>query len=178
MRLLFTMSLSCTLAAIAATQAFAQTSSCDGFIAHMQKALPELDAKFVKPVVVSRGAGPREDMRDMVLNLRIDGQLACDGDRFVRFEARIQEPSDAPLREGFVRVQQAAAIYKLRWSAPQAARELQTMASEAAEYLRGSAEREDHVVAGKVERHAGAAGDIGLIWTRTDRTFILVAYTP
>ena len=52
------------------------------------------------------------------------------------------------------------------------------MTAEAADYLRGSAEREDFSVAGKVERHAGEAGDIGLIWTKTDRTFILVEYTP
>jgi len=153
-------------------------ASCDGFIAHMQKTLPEMDPKFVRPVIVSRGAGPRGDTRDMVVKLRIDGQLTCDGDQFLRFEARIQEPSDAALRDGFFRVQQAAAVYKLRWTASHAARELQQMTAEAAEYLRGSAEREDHFVAGKVERHAGEAGDIGLIWTRTDRTFVLVPYSP
>lgn len=147
-------------------------------MAHMAKTLPDLDPKFVRPVVVTRGGGPRGDMRDMVVKLRIDGQLTCDGDRFMRFEARIQEPSDPQLRDGFFRVQQAAAVYKLRWSAAHAAREIHSMTAEAAEYLRGSAEREDHVVAGKVERHAGEAGDLGLIWTKSDRTFIVVEYTP
>ena len=168
--------LAIAILALPAAQAAAQSSSCEGFMAHMQKILPDLDPKFVRPVVVSRGAGPRGDMRDMVVKLRIDGQLTCDGDRFVRFEARIQEPSNSQLRDGFFRVQQAAAVYKLRWSAARAASEIQSMTAEAAEFLRGSAEREDYSVAGKVERHAGEAGDVGLIWTKSDRTFILVEY--
>ncbi len=152
-------------------------TSCEGFMAHMQKSLPELDPKFVRPVVVGGGAG-RGDQRDMVVKQRVDSQLICNGDRFVRFEARIQEPSTPPLRDAFYRIQQQASVYKLRWSASHASREIQSMTAEAADYLRGSAEREDHVVAGKVERHAGEAGDLGLIWTRNDRTFILVEYTP
>ncbi len=162
--------------ALPVAQAAAQSSSCEGFMTHMQKALPDLDPKFVRPVIVSRGTGPRGDTRDMVVKLRIDGQLTCDGDRFVRFEARIQEPSTPPLRDAFFRVQQAAAIYKLRWSSAHASRELQGMTAEAADYLRASVEREDFSIAGKVERHAGEAGDVGLIWTRNDRTFILVEY--
>jgi hypothetical protein len=152
-------------------------NSCEGFIAHMQKALPDLEPRFVRPVVVGRSGG-RGEQRDMVVKQRVDSQLVCEGDRFVRFEARIQEPSNAPLRDAFFRIQQYAAMYKLNWSASRASRELHAMTAEAAEYLRGSAEREDHVVAGKVERHAGEAGDIGLIWTRNDRSFILVPYTP
>lgn len=165
------------LAAVPAGGALAATS-CEGFMAHMQKTLPDLDPKFVRPVVVTRGASGRGDMRDMVVKLRVDSQLTCDGDSFVRFEARIQEPSNSSLRDAFFRIQQQSAIYKLRWSASHASREILSMTAEAADYLRGSAEREDHVVAGKVERHAGEAGDLGLIWTRNDRTFILVEYTP
>ena len=164
--------------ALPAGQAAAQASSCEGFMAHMQKSLPDLDPKFVRPVVVSRGAGPQGDVRDMIVKLRIDGQITCDGDRFMRFEARIHEPSSSQLRDAFFRVQQSAAMFKLRWSAAHAARVIQAMTAEAADYLRGSAEREDHVVAGKVEHHAGEAGDLGLIWTKSDRTFIVVEYTP
>lgn len=158
--------------------ALAQAASCERFMAHMQTALPDLEPKFVRPVVVTRGPGGRGEVRDMVVKYRIDSQLTCEGDRFVRFEARIQEPSTPALRDAFFRVQQAAAVHKLRWSAAHAAREIQSMTAEAAEYLRGSAERGDHFVAGKVERHAGEAGDLGLIWTRNDRTFIIVEYTP
>ncbi len=158
--------------------AAAQAASCEAFMARMQKAVPDLDPKFVRPVVVTRGGGPRLDMRDMVTKLRIDGQLSCDGDRFVRFEVRIQEPSTSQLRDGFFRVQEAAAEFKTRWSRSRVTREIQSMTAEAADYLRGSAERGDYVVAGKVERHAGEAGDLGLIWTRNDRTFIVVEYTP
>ena len=159
-------------------QAHARNNSCEAFKAYLQKNLADLSPQFVRPVVVTRGAGPANDLLDLVTSKRIDGQLACDGDRFVRFEARIALPADAALRDGFYRIQETAIRVKFGWSASRAARLIHSMTAEAADYLRGSAERGDHFVSGKVERHEGEAGDVGMIWTSADRTFILVAYTP
>ena len=62
----------------------------------------------------------------------------------------------------------------LGWSTSQASRVVQSMASDAGEYLRASIERGDVEIAGKVEEHAGAAGDVGVIWTRAERAFVIV----
>lgn len=158
--------------------AAAREASCETFMAGMKKNLGDLDPQFVRPVVVTRGAGRGTNVFDMITKERIDGQLSCEGDRFVRFEARINLPSTPALRDGFYRVQEAALRLKMGWSATRASRLILSMTAEAADYLRGSAERGDHFVAGKVERHEGEAGDVGLIWTASDRTFILVAYVP
>ena len=47
------------------------------------------------------------------------------------------------------------------------------MNGEAAEYLRASIERGDVFLAGKTEYHEDGS-DLGMIWTKTDRTFIIV----
>ena len=44
----------------------------------------------------------------------------------------------------------------------------------AADYLRGSQERGDVYVSGKVEEHVGGGVDIGLLWTLTERNFIIL----
>ena len=49
------------------------------------------------------------------------------------------------------------------------------MSSDAAEYLRASAQRGDTAVSGKVEYHQGDALDLGVIWTDEDRTLIVTA---
>lgn len=162
-----------------AQPAFAITVSCKGFMDHVQRKLSDIKPQFVRPVMVSRSAQRfGNEVRDMITTLRIDGQVYCDGDRFVRFEARIHAPFVPSLRRGFERLQVAAASYKLRWSESRAAQTLNRMERDAAEYLRASAERGDAFVSGKIEEHAGEAGDVALVWTRTDRSFILVEYTP
>lgn len=167
------------LIAVAGTgPAVARDASCEAFMDGMKKNLGDLAPQFVRPVVVTRGAGRGSSVYDMITKERIDGQLSCDGDRFVRFEARINQPSTPALRDGFYRVQESSLRLKMGMSASRASRLILSMTAEAADYLRGSAERGDHFVAGKVERHEGEAGDIGLVWTSADRTFILVAYVP
>lgn len=153
--------------------------SCQVFMEHLQKAVPDLAAQFVRPVVVSRGtAVPGAEVRDLITNLRIDGQLYCNGDRFVRFEAKIHAPFAGKLVSGFERVEHAAAQFKLQWSSAKTASTLRRMRADAAEYMRASAERGDVFVSGKIEEHAGEAGDVAIVWTRRDRSFIIVEYRP
>ena len=121
---------------------------------------------------------PGAEVRDLITKLRIDGQLFCDGDRFVRFEAKIHAPFAPSLQRGFERLQTVAASFKLQWPDSRTTATLRRMQRNAAEYLRASAERGDVFIAGKVEEHAGEAGDVALVWTRSDRSFILVEYRP
>ena len=47
------------------------------------------------------------------------------------------------------------------------------MSADAAEYLKASVQRGDTYQSGKVEYHQADALDLGLIWTDTDRTFVV-----
>jgi len=155
--------------------AVAANLSCDGFMANIQKQVTGLAPQFVRPVIVSPGRiEPGSEVRDLITSLRIDGQLYCQGDRFVRFEARVQSPYDTALLNGFESIQVAAVTFAMGWPRARAARTLRAMHARADEYLRASIERGDAFYSGKVEEHAGAAGEIGVVWTPADRAFILV----
>jgi hypothetical protein len=62
----------------------------------------------------------------------------------------------------------------LKWPLGRAEATIKRMAADAAEYLRGSRERGDVVFSGRVEEHAGGGVDIGLLWTPTDRNFVIL----
>lgn len=164
--------LAASLAAISPVSAAALT--CAEFQDTFTHAVPELSPQFGRSVVVSRGA--RGDTRELTTNSAVEGRLTCDGTRFVRFEVQLQMPSTPAGRDAFFRVQLAAAMAGLKWSRNRATQNIIGMSSEAADYLRASEERGDVSVSGKVERHAGAAGDLAAMWTKTDRTFIVLAY--
>jgi hypothetical protein len=71
--------------------------------------------------------------------------------------------------------EEAALIAAFQWDRPKVQTIVNAMSSDAAEYLRASVQRGDTYVSGKVEYHQGNALDLGLIWTDTDRTFILTS---
>lgn len=158
----------------AAAPALAAPLTCAEFQEAFAHAIPELSPQFGRSVVISRGT--RGDARELTTSSPVEGRLTCDGNRFVRFEAQLQMPSNPSGRDAFFRVQLAAAMAGLKWSRNRATQNIIGMSSEAADYLRASEERGDVSVAGKVERHAGAAGDLAAMWTKTDRTFIVLAY--
>ena len=162
--------------AVLASAGTAEAASCAAAIKGVAASAGGLKVEFVRPVIVSRGGqGDGADVLDIVTEPKIDGQLRCRGDKFTSFNARIPAAASADLRDAFFRLQQAVLVGVLQWSAAKASRTLLGMTAEAADYLRASIERGDIEVAGKVEEHAGAAGDIGLFWTRTEREFILVS---
>ena len=157
---------------LAASPAIAAGVACDAFKASVTRDSGDLNAEFIRPLVVSRGGTSELETYDLVSRARVDGALKCKGDVFISFEARIAMPADGELIGRFARVQQAAARAAVGWSSARAEREVRDIANEAADYLRASQERGDVSIAGKVEQHHPGAMDLGLIWTPSDRTFI------
>jgi hypothetical protein len=163
-------------AAALAASAPAQAATCAAAIKGIAANAGGLKVDFVRPVIVSRGGqNDGAEVLDIVTEPRIDGQLRCRGDKFLSLTARIPASANAGLRDAFFRLQQATLVGVLQWPASRASRTLLGMTAEAADYLRASIERGDIEVAGKVEEHAGAAGDIGLFWTKNEREFILIS---
>lgn len=160
--------------AVGAAPARAATS-CAAFMDAFVKAAPDLQAQFVRPVVISRGGEGGGDARDVVTGFGVDARLICVGDKFVRFEAQIPQRAQPMLIEGFNRMQVAAAMAALRWPRARALQTVNGMAKDAAEYLRASQERGDVFISGKVDRQLGRAGEIGVVWTLADRSFIIVS---
>lgn len=158
-----------TLAAAAQT---GRAPSCGMFQSSFIRETNDVNAAFVRPLVVSR-RGSSSDFFDLVTNVRIDGLLECQGDRLIRFEVKIGLPSDAATLAKFEQAQNAAVRAALAWAPARAAKAVTTMSREAEDYLRASNQRGDHVVAGKTEYHEGGA-DLGMIWTSRDRTLIIV----
>ena len=158
------------LTPLAAGQAAA--ASC-GTIQKSFAAGAGMKVDFIRPVVVSRGQGDGADVFDIVTDQKIDGQLRCRGDKFLRFNARFPASADQTVRESFIKVQHAGLISIVGWSAAHADRVAKSMAKDAAEYLFASIERGDVDLAGKVEEHAGALADIGMIYTPNEREFII-----
>ena len=161
-------------AILAAAPARAELANCAKFRAAMTRAAGELNADFVRPLVVSRGGGGGVEQYDLTSNARLDGSLQCRGETFVSFEVKVHLPADGGLTERFATAQMAALVAGLGWSAGRAKNKVASLAAEAADYLRGSAERGDHVIAGKVEEHLPGGADIGAVWSATERTFILL----
>jgi hypothetical protein len=149
-------------------------TGCAGFMASMTQALPDQHVRFEHPLVVSRNAPAfGTAVYDLAMDARVDGTLHCRGDHLVRFEAKVNVPADAQVLHAFDQLQAAALTAALKWPPARAATALRTMNGEAAEYLRASIERGDVYLAGKTEFHEEGS-DLGMIFTKTDRTFILV----
>ena len=158
----------------AVTAAAEEPAGCAGFMTSMTQSLADQHVQFEHPLVVSLNAlAFGAEVYDLVTDAHVEGTLHCRGDRLVRFEAKIAVPADAPLLHGFDEVQAAALAAALKWQPARAATALRTLNGEAAEYLRASIERGDVYLAGKTEYHEDGS-DLGMIWTKTDRTFIIV----
>jgi hypothetical protein len=164
------------IVASAAVSTRAQAAqSCAAFMEAFVRAAPEIKPQFVRPVVVTRGAGDAStEARDLVSEFNVDARLFCNGGRFTRFEAQAPAMADTKLREGYFLIQEAAAMAALRWQRARATSTLHAMMAEASEYLRGSLERGDVFISGKTERHAGRDGDLAMMWTERERSFVVL----
>jgi hypothetical protein len=160
------------LAVLPAAAQSGRPPSCGMFQSTFIRETGDVNAAFVRPLVVSRSTSA-SDFFDLVTNVRIDGLLECQGDSLLRFEVKIGMPTDASTVTRFEQVQTAAVRAALGWAPARASKAVSTMSHEAEEYLRASGQRGDHVVAGKTEYHEGGA-DLGMIWTARDRTLIIV----
>ncbi|HUZ67009.1 MAG TPA: hypothetical protein VMU56_05015, partial [Beijerinckiaceae bacterium] len=59
------------------------------------------------------------------------------------------------------------------WTPPHAKSVAKKINTEAAEYLKASIQSGDVVLSGKTERHV-AGGDLGMMWTPAQHTFVIV----
>ena len=175
---LFVPALSLALLSAAGGLAPAQAqavATCTNFRETMLREIFELKPEFIRPLVVSRIEGSiATDTFDLVTGQRIDGVLKCAGEKFVSFEAKIALPADARLLGLFEKVQQSVLVAALRWTPSHALNKVRALSTEASENLRGSEERGDVAISGRVEEHAGNGTDLGVMWTRTDHSFVII----
>jgi hypothetical protein len=150
-------------------------ATCTNFRETMLREIFELKPQFIRPLVVSRAEGSGSvDTFDLVTGQRIDGVLKCSGEKFLSFEAKIALPADGRLLGQFEKVQQSVLVAALRWTPSHALNKVRALSKEASENLRGSEERGDVAISGRVEEHAGNGTDIGIMWTQTDHSFVIL----
>jgi len=147
-------------------------ASCDAFSSSLRAEASDMQVELGRAVVVSRTRSGA-DMFDITTKVDVDGTLACRGDQFLRFEARIGEP-DARTTTNFERFQAAALKAALGWDAGKSRGVLHGMSSDAGDYLAASRERGDVYVAGKTEEHVPGGVSLGLMASGSDRTFVIV----
>lgn len=148
-------------------------TGCDAFVEKLRLAASDMQVEFAHSLVVSR-AKTDVSVFDITTKVDVDATLTCHGDEFIRFEARITEPASARAATNFDRFSAAAMRGAMGWDANRSENLLREMTSDAREYLAASRQRGDVYVAGKTEEHAPGGVSLGLIYTDTDRAFIIV----
>ena len=148
-------------------------AGCDAFSAALRAEASDMQVEFQHAIVVSR---TRSDSKvfDVTTKVDVDASLSCRGDEFLRFEARVSEPTSARTATNFERFQAAALKAALGWDAAKSRGVLRGMSTDAREYLAASRERGDVYVAGKTEEHEPGGVSLGLMATGSDRTFVIV----
>ena len=148
-------------------------TGCDAFIEKLRLTASDMQVDFSHSLVVSR-ARANADVFDITTNADVDATLTCHGDEFIRFEARITEPSTARAATSFERFSEAALHVAMNWDAGRSQTALRDMAGDVREYLAASKQRGDAYIAGKTEEHVPGGVSLVLIYTDTDRAFIIV----
>ena len=150
---------------------------CLAFMAGFVRATTGHKIAFERPLNITRGFGGDDGDLDVRLLSTgaddVEGTLKCKGDAFRRFEVRIGVPAEDRVIAAFKDYQEAALSSAFGWDRAKAQTIVGAMSTDAAEYLRASAQRGDTAVSGKVEYHQGDALDLGLIWTDEDHTLIV-----
>jgi len=148
-------------------------ASCDAFTQALRMGASDMGVEFSRAIVVSRTRSDA-NVYDMTTKVDVDATLSCRGDEFVRFEARVSEPSNARTSTNFERFQSVALKAALGWDASKSRGVLKGMSADAHEFLNASRERGDVYVAGKTEEHEPGNVSLGLMATDSDRTFVIV----
>jgi len=148
-------------------------SGCDAFIEKLRRDASEMQVEFSHSLIVSR-ARSDESAFDITTKAEVDATLTCRGDEFLRLESRVVEPTSARGATSFERFNAAALRAALGWDAGHASEMVRSLNNDVREYLAASKQRGDVYVAGKTEEHLPGAVDLGLIFTETDRAFIIV----
>lgn len=147
--------------------------SCAAFMDAYSKTAASYGVQFARALNVG-GASARFDYWDAGGEGDVDATAVCRGDELVRFETRAAQGGGARVEARFERYQQAGLQVILGYDAKRAASTVTALTKDAREFLRGSRERGDAFISGKVERHAGGGAEIGVVYTETDRTMIVV----
>ncbi len=148
-------------------------SGCDGFIGKLRNIASEMQVDFSHSLIVSRAKND-ENVFDITTKVDVDATLTCRGDEFLRFEARVVEPTSARARTSFEHFSADALRAALGWDAGRSSEMTRTMDGDVREYLAASKQRGDVYISGKTEEHLGGGVDLGLIFTDTDRAFIIL----
>ena len=148
-------------------------AGCDAFTAALRAAASDMGVEFSRAVVVSRTRSD-SSVFDVTTKVDVDGNLACRGDEFLRFEARVGEPANARTTTNFERFQAAALKAALGWDAAKSRSVLKGLNADAREYLNASRQRGDVYVAGKTEEHEPGGVSLGMMATDFDHTFVIV----
>jgi len=154
-------------------QAMAALTGCDAFIEKLRAGASDMQVAFTHSLVVSHSKTDA-NVFDITTNAEVDATLTCRGDEFSRFEARVVEPASARVTTSFERFEAASLRAALGWDAGHSRGVLKGMNADAREFLAASKERGDVYVAGKTEEHLPGSVSLGLIFTETDRAFIIV----
>ena len=149
-------------------------TGCDAFVEKLRLAASDMQVEFTHSLVVSR-AKTDVSVFDISTKVDVDATLTCHGDEFVRFEARIAEPASARTATNFDRFSAAAMRGAMGWDESRSENMMRGMTSDAREYRDASRQRGDVYIAGKTEEHAPGGVSLGLIYTDTDRAFIIVS---
>jgi hypothetical protein len=149
-------------------------TGCDAFIAKLKLTASDMQVEFSHSLVVSRAKND-VDVFDITTNADVDATLRCHGDEFIRLEVRITEPASARASTSFDRFSEASLRAAMNWEAGKSQSTLRDMAGDVREYLAASKQRGDAYISGKTEEHAPGGVSLGLIYTDSDRAFIIVS---
>ena len=144
---------------------------CTAFMDAYVKATASFGLQFARSLNVG-GAG-RYDYWDTGGEGDVDATAVCRGEELIRFEVRAAENAGARAESRFQRYQEAGLQVILGYDAKRAASMVTALTKEAREFIRGSRERGDAFISGKTDRRIGGA-EIGVVYTDTDRTMIVV----
>jgi len=157
----------------AIASASAAPATCSAFKAAFLKSTADLKSSFVRPLIVSRRGPSKDDIFQLVLSAQIDGTLHCRGETLERFQAQVTSGASGDLATSFERVQVAALMAAFKWNKARALGVSKKINAEASEYLQASIQSGDVVFSGKTERHE-IGGDVGMMWTPAQHTFVIV----
>ena len=161
-------------AGLASAAAKPALSGCDSFIEKLRKDASEMQVEFSHSLIVSRTKSD-DNVFDIATKVDVDATLTCRGDDFLRFESRVVEPASARAGTSFERFGATALRAALGWDAGHAGEMMRGLDSDVRDYLAASKQRGDVYVSGKSEEHLPGGVDLGLIFTDTDRAFIILS---
>jgi hypothetical protein len=147
-------------------------ANCQTFMRDFSANLGDMRVEFARTVVVGNS---RNEIYTLRSELEVDGTLECRADELLRLDLRIAVPASARLQRQFDRFQPAAVRAALKWDGTRTAGLLARLNRDVADYYRASAERGDVYISGHDEVHLPEGASLGLIFTDTDRSFVITA---